>query len=83
VELKRFYYEIANSANRGAMRALMSVAPVSQILFGSDSPFVPTTVTATGLASLGLTDTDLQSIRHETAESLFPRNRALPNEQKH
>jgi predicted TIM-barrel fold metal-dependent hydrolase len=72
-ELRRFYYEIANSANRAAMRALMSVAPVSQILFGSDSPFVPTTVTATGLASLGLTHKDLQSIQHETAEALFPR----------
>jgi 6-methylsalicylate decarboxylase len=72
-ELRRFYYEVANSANRAAIRALTSVAPASQILFGSDSPFVPTTVTATGLASLGLTDNDLQSIQHETAEALFPR----------
>jgi predicted TIM-barrel fold metal-dependent hydrolase len=72
-ELKRFYYEIANSANHAAMCTLRSVAPVSQILFGSDSPFVPTTVTATGLASLGLTDNDLQSIQHETAEALFSR----------
>jgi 6-methylsalicylate decarboxylase len=74
-ELKRFYYEVANSANRATMRALMSVAPVSQILFGSDSPFVPTSVTATGLAALDLTDKDLQSIQHETAEALFPRLR--------
>lgn len=72
-ELKRLYYEIANSANRAAMRALMSVVPASQVLFGSDSPFVPTTITATGLASLGLTDNDLQLIQHETAEALFPR----------
>jgi predicted TIM-barrel fold metal-dependent hydrolase len=72
-ELKRLYYEIANSANRPAMSALMNLVPVSQILFGSDSPFVPTAVTADGLASLGLAQNDAEAIKHQNAEALFPR----------
>jgi len=72
-ELKRLYYEIANSANRSAMSALMNLVPTSQILFGSDSPFVPTAVTADGLTSLGLSTKDLEAIRRGNALRLFPR----------
>jgi predicted TIM-barrel fold metal-dependent hydrolase len=72
-ELKRLYYEIANSANRSAMSALMDLVPTSHILFGSDSPFVPTTVTAEGLTTLGLSKLDLEAISRRTAEELLPR----------
>jgi predicted TIM-barrel fold metal-dependent hydrolase len=72
-ELKWIYYEIANSANRSAMSALMNLVPASQILFGSDSPFVPTAVTAGGLTDLGLSADDLQAIRRGNAVRLFPR----------
>jgi predicted TIM-barrel fold metal-dependent hydrolase len=37
-ELKRLYYEIANSANRSAMAALTNLIPTSQIMFGTDYP---------------------------------------------
>jgi predicted TIM-barrel fold metal-dependent hydrolase len=72
-ELKRLYYEIANSANRSAISALINMVPVSQILFGTDSPFVPTAVTASNLTSVGLAQKDLEAVGHETAEDLFPR----------
>ncbi|MEP6709618.1 MAG: amidohydrolase family protein [Verrucomicrobiota bacterium] len=72
-ELKKLYYEIANSANRSTMAALMALVPTSQILFGSDNPFVPTGVTATGMKTLGLSASDLQAIERDNALTLLPR----------
>ena len=75
-ELKRLHYEIANSANRSAMAALMNLVPTPQIMFGSDYPFVPTEVTADGMMTLGLSAADLQAIGRDNALALFPRLKA-------
>jgi len=40
-ELKRLYYDIAGTAYRPAIAALTGLVPTTQILFGSDNPFVP------------------------------------------
>ncbi len=72
-ELKRLHYEIANSANRPAMAALMSLVPTSQIMFGSDYPFVPTGVTAGGLKTLKLSAAERQAIGRDNALALLPR----------
>jgi predicted TIM-barrel fold metal-dependent hydrolase len=72
-ELKRLYYEIANSANRPAMSALMNLVPTSRILLGTDSPFVPTAVTTNGITNLGLSEKDLQAMKRDNALALFPR----------
>jgi predicted TIM-barrel fold metal-dependent hydrolase len=45
-ELKRLYYDIAATAYRPAIAALTSLVPTTQILFGSDHPFVPLADTA-------------------------------------
>jgi len=39
-ELKRQYYDTASASNPASLSALMSVVPGSQILFGSDFPFL-------------------------------------------
>lgn len=70
-ELKRLYYDIASSANPAAMAALMKVAPTSQILFGSDYPFVPASVTADGMTHLGLSAIDSQAIGQDNATTLL------------
>lgn len=75
-ELKRLHYEIANSTNRPAMAALMNLVPTSQLLFGSDYPPFPISVTAGGLSNLGLSVEDLQAIRRDNAAALFPRLKA-------
>jgi predicted TIM-barrel fold metal-dependent hydrolase len=75
-ELKRLHYEIANSANRSAMSALMNLFPMSQIMFGSDYPFVPVGVTANGMNNLGLSPADLQAIGQDNAVALLPRLKA-------
>jgi 6-methylsalicylate decarboxylase len=75
-ELRRLYYDIASSANPPAMAALMKLVPISQILFGGDYPFVPITETASGMARVGLSAADLQSIGRDNALALLPRFRA-------
>ncbi len=72
-ELARLYYEIANSANRHTMAALMSLVPPTQIMFGTDYPFVPIEVTADGMQTLKLTAKDLQAISRDNAVALLPR----------
>ena len=75
-ELKRLHYEIANSANRPAMAALMSLVPTTQVLLGTDYPFIPMPATLGELPNLGLSIETLHAIRRDNAVALFPRLRA-------
>jgi predicted TIM-barrel fold metal-dependent hydrolase len=75
-ELGRLHYEIANSASRPALAALTSLVPVTRILFGSDYPVFPISMTAGGLAGAGLSGADLQAIERDNALALFPRLKA-------
>ena len=72
-ELKRLYYDIAGTAYRPAMAALTSLVSTSQILFGSDNPYVPLGETAEGMSRLGLSVADLQAIGRNNALALLPR----------
>ncbi len=72
-ELKKLYYDVANSTNPSSMAALMNLVPTSQILFGSDFPYVPAAVTANGLDHFGFSASDLQAVNQENAMRLFPR----------
>jgi 6-methylsalicylate decarboxylase len=71
-ELRRLYYDIAGTAYRPAMAALMQLVPTTQILFGSDNPFVPLRETTQGMTELGLAAADLQAIGRENALALLP-----------
>jgi 6-methylsalicylate decarboxylase len=72
-ELKRLYYDIASSANPPSMAALMKLVPTSQILFGSDYPFVAIAETAGGITQVGLSTSDLLAIGRNNAAGLLPR----------
>jgi predicted TIM-barrel fold metal-dependent hydrolase len=72
-ELKKLYYDVANSVNPSSMAALMNLVPMSQLLFGSDFPYVPCSVTANGLDHFGLSASDLSAVNRENAVRLFPR----------
>jgi predicted TIM-barrel fold metal-dependent hydrolase len=74
-ELKRLHYDIAGTASRAAIAALTSLVPTSQILFGSDNPFIPLAETAEGLKHLDFSAEDLQRIRRDNAIELLPRLR--------
>jgi 6-methylsalicylate decarboxylase len=74
-ELRRLNYDIAGTAYRPAIAALTSLIPASQILFGSDNPFIPLAETAEGLKRLGFSEADLQQIGRDNAVELMPRLR--------
>ena len=74
-ELRRLYYEIANSAHPPAVAALTNLVPTSQILFGTDYPFIPIRSTADGVSNLGLSAGDLQAVTRDNAIGLFSRAR--------
>jgi predicted TIM-barrel fold metal-dependent hydrolase len=71
--LKRLHYDIANSTNPSSMAALMNLVPTSQILFGSDTPYVPIAVTANGFDRMTLPDDVRAAINRGNATKLFPR----------
>jgi predicted TIM-barrel fold metal-dependent hydrolase len=75
-ELKRLYYDIASSANPPSMAALMKLVPTSQILFGSDYPFVRIAEGAGRMTQVGLSPSDLRAIGRENATGLLPRFKA-------
>jgi len=76
-ELKRLYYDIAGTTYRPAIAALTNLVPTTQILFGSDNPFVPLAETAEGLPQLGLSTVDLQRIGRDNALALLPRLKTI------
>jgi len=75
-EIRRLYYEIANSANKAALAALTSIVPTSQIMFGTDFPLVSVADTAHGFADLGFGAADFQAIARDNALGLLPRLKA-------
>ncbi len=71
-ELKRLYYDLAGTAYRPAIAALTNFVPTTQILFGSDYPFIPLAETAGGVTQLGFSASDLQRIGRDNALALLP-----------
>ena len=78
-ELKKLYYDVANSMNPSSMAALTNLVPTSQLLFGSDFPYVPCAMTANGLDRFALPGSDLVAINRENAVRLFPRLSSTPH----
>jgi len=78
--LARLYYDLALSAHPVPLAGLLRIAPIGQILFGSDWPFTPENGVARNIQQLqesGLSDADLQAIARENALRVFPRLAAL------
>ena len=75
-ELKRLYYETANAAYAPNIAALLKFAPISQVLFGTDYPYVSVAENTNDLMKAGLSAADLKAIENENALRLAPRLRA-------
>jgi len=76
-EFRRLYYDTASAANRPAMAALTSLVPISQVLFGTDYPFVHSIArTLEGLKTVGFSEAELQAIERDNALALLPRFKA-------
>jgi predicted TIM-barrel fold metal-dependent hydrolase len=72
-ELHKFYFETAQGIHPGALAALMKIAPVSQVLYGTDYPFRPGAEVINGLAQYGFSTADLRAIDRDNALRLLPR----------
>jgi len=75
--LERLYYDVALSAHPVPFAALRRIAPITQILFGSDWPFTPEAGVARNIQQLGeangLTERDARAVARENAERVLPR----------
>jgi predicted TIM-barrel fold metal-dependent hydrolase len=61
-ELRRFYYDTAQSSNRGAMSSLRELVPPAQVVFGSDYPYRESVDQIEGLAACGFSPDELRGI---------------------
>ena len=78
--LARLYYDVALSGHPVAFAGLRRLAPITQLLFGSDWPFTPEMGVARNIHQLrdtGLGEADMQALARQNAERLFPRLAAL------
>jgi predicted TIM-barrel fold metal-dependent hydrolase len=72
-ELKRLHYETANAAYAPNLAALLKYVSLSQVLFGTDYPYVKVTDNVADLMAAGLSDADRNAIETENALRLLPR----------
>jgi predicted TIM-barrel fold metal-dependent hydrolase len=75
-ELKRLHYETANAAYAPNMAALLKYVPISQVLFGTDYPYVSVTENVSDLGKIGLSADDLKAIETDNAARLIARLKA-------
>jgi predicted TIM-barrel fold metal-dependent hydrolase len=72
-EMKRFFYDVAGAANRGAILSLRELVDVSQILFGTDYPSGTADHIVAGLATIGFNDAEIAAVNRGNAAKLLPR----------
>jgi 6-methylsalicylate decarboxylase len=75
-ELQKFYYDTAQANSAAPMSALRKIAPVSQILLGTDFPYRDSPDQVTGLLNDGVfTARELAAIQYDNVVRLIPRLR--------
>jgi predicted TIM-barrel fold metal-dependent hydrolase len=70
--LRRYHYEIAQGNTAGQFAALMKLVPASQVMFGTDYPFVPGIEAVEGLSDYGFSAADQRAIERDNALKLLP-----------
>ncbi|MBI2319395.1 MAG: amidohydrolase [Betaproteobacteria bacterium] len=75
-EFKRLHYDTANATHPAAMAALLKLVPESQVVFGTDYPYVPIGTQIQDLEKLGLSAAQVQAIKSANAMRLIPRLRS-------
>jgi 6-methylsalicylate decarboxylase len=74
-ELRKLYYDTASAASPPSMAALRAMAPASNILFGSDYPFVKAATMIEELRHTAMTQAEREGMERGNALSLLPRLR--------
>jgi predicted TIM-barrel fold metal-dependent hydrolase len=69
-ELRRFFYDVAQAANPGALSSLMQLVPPSQVLFGTDFPYASAAPHVRGVREFFAPDA-VRAIEEENARVLI------------
>lgn len=72
-EFRRLYYDTANATDPSPMAALLKLVPPTQVVYGSDYPYVPMDTQLTALRQLGLDEATVRAIESGNARRLLPR----------
>ena len=72
-ELRKFHYDTAQGHHEGALKALLTIIPTSQVLYGTDYPFWDGRRVSADLAKGPFTPADRLAIDRGNAMRLFPR----------
>jgi 6-methylsalicylate decarboxylase len=75
-ELRKLYYDTASAASPPSMAALLAMAPASNILFGSDYPFVKAAAMIEELQHTPMTEAARDAVERGNALTLLPRLRS-------
>ena len=75
-ELKRMWYDTANAGYASSMAAMLKLVPPSQIVFGTDYPYITTDWNMKALRGAGVSDEMIRNIEAENAKALLPRLKA-------
>jgi hypothetical protein len=74
--LASFYYDLTAATSPAQLFALQQMVPLSQLVMGFDNPFMPAWTLPPAIQDMqhwnGFSDTDVCSIAHRNAESLYP-----------
>ena len=76
-ELRKFYYDTAQGHHEGALKALLTIIPPSQVLYGTDYPFWNGRRVADDLAKGGFSASERMAVDRDNAVRLFPRLRSV------
>lgn len=74
--LRRFYYDTAQSTNPVQMHGIKTIAGASQIVFGTDYPFVSAAKHLAGLEKCGFSAEELRGIHRENIVRVLPKYKA-------
>src|SRR5712691_1520902 len=72
-EARKFYYEVAQANHPGALAALLKLAPISNVLYGSDYPLRPVSEVTAGVDKYEFTAAQRRALERENAVKLMPR----------
>jgi predicted TIM-barrel fold metal-dependent hydrolase len=68
-ELRRFFYDVAQAANPGALSSLMQLVPPAQVLFGTDFPYAAAAPHVAGVRGFFAADA-VRAVEYENAGAL-------------
>src|SRR5262245_10957904 len=72
-EVRKLYFDTAQASDPWNFGAARTYLPITQLLMGSDYPFVQVSDTVESLHKLNLSEADLRAVTRENALRLFPR----------